>query len=59
MQKGFIQVIRSARDCNLLLKKHHTILKVCIDRENPKYLVFLFKNSKRLQDDLAEITKIK
>ena len=51
-----IQVIRNYNDANILLNKGHQIIKIDRDKRNRRYLIFLFQNSDRLQNDLNEIT---
>lgn len=52
-----IQVIKSMNDANKLLDLGHQIKKIDRDRENRDYLIFLFKNNEKLQQDLKEISK--
>lgn len=50
------QVIRSYIDANKLLNKGYEIQAIDRDRNNRNYLIFIFKNSYKLQDDLRKIT---
>jgi hypothetical protein len=52
-----IQVIKSMTDANKLLDLGHQIKKIDRDRENRNYLIFLFRNNERLQQDLKIISK--
>jgi hypothetical protein len=52
-----IQVIKSMNDANKLLDLGHQIKKIDRDRENRDYLIFLFWNSEKLQQDLKIISK--
>ena len=54
-----IQVIRNYNDANLLLSMGHRIKKIDRDRRNRDYLIFLFYNSQKLQEDLEQITNNK
>lgn len=54
-----IQVIRNYNDANLLLNMGHSIKKIDRDRRNRDYLIFLFYNSQKLQEDLEQITNNK
>lgn len=51
-----IQVIRNYSDANVLLEKGHKIIKIDRDRRNRNFLIFLFVNNKKLQEDLKAIT---
>lgn len=50
------QVIRSYIDANKLLDKGYEIQAIDRDRKNRNYLIFIFKNSNELQNDLTKIT---
>jgi len=52
-----IQVIKSMNDTNKLLDLGHQIIKIDRDRNNREFLIFLFNNSEKLQEDLKEISK--
>jgi len=51
-----IQVIRNFSDANILLDRGHKIIKIDRDRRNRDFLIFLFDNNDKLQQDLKEIT---
>jgi len=51
-----IQVIRNYNDANILLERGHKIIKIDRDRRNREFLIFLFENNEKLQQDLKEIT---
>ena len=51
-----IQVIRNYNDANILLERGHKIIKIDRDRRNREFLIFLFENNVKLQQDLKEIT---
>ncbi|MBE6066194.1 MAG: hypothetical protein E7211_00620 [Clostridium lundense] len=50
------QIIRSYTDANKLIAKGYEMLKIDRDKNNRTYLIFIFKNSDELQDDLRKIT---
>lgn len=52
-----VQVIKSMNDANKLLDLGYQMKKIDRDRENREYLIFLFKNSEQLQQDLKIISK--
>jgi hypothetical protein len=52
-----IQVIKSMNDANKLLDLGHQMKKIDRDREKRDYLIFLFKNSEKLQLDLKLISR--
>lgn len=52
-----IQIIKSMTDANKLLFLGHKIKKIDRDRNNREFLIFLFKNSEKLQEDLESISK--
>lgn len=52
-----VQVIKTMTDANKLLDLGHQMKKVDRDRENRDYLIFLFWNSEKLQQDLKIISK--
>ena len=51
-----IQVIRNFSDANILLERGHKIIKIDRDLRNRRFLIFLFENNDKLQQDLKEIT---
>ncbi|MBM7835751.1 hypothetical protein [Clostridium sardiniense] len=52
-----MQVVRNYNDANILLSRGHKLLKIDRDKNNRKYLIFLFKRTNGLMEDLKEITK--
>ena len=49
------QVIKSMTDANILLDLGNPIKKIDRDRNNKKFLIFLFDNTNKLKQDLAEL----
>ena len=49
------QVIKSMTDANILLDLGNPIKKIDRDRNNKKFLIFLFDNTNKLKKDLAEL----
>ena len=49
------QVIKSMRDANILLDLGNLIKKVDRDRNDRTRLIFLFANTDKLKQDLAEL----
>ena len=47
-----IKVIRSMTDANKLLEMGNSIIKIDRDKSNRSFLIFLFNNTKKLNDDL-------
>jgi len=52
-----VQVIKTMTDANKLLDLGHQLKKVDRDRDNRDYLIFIFKNNDKLQQDLKNISK--
>jgi hypothetical protein len=52
-----VQVIKSMNDANKLLNLGHQIKKIDRDRANREFLIFLFWNNEKLQEDLKNISK--
>jgi hypothetical protein len=52
-----VQVIKTMTDANKLLNLGHSIKKIDRDRDNRDFLIFIFWNSEKLQQDLKVISK--
>ena len=44
-------------DANKLIKLGNTLMEIDRDRNNRKYLIFLFENTKKLNADLKKLTR--
>ncbi len=47
-------VCRKMRLCNYLLQQGFTYIKQCIDKDNPKFNIWLFKNTPELHIAIEE-----
>ncbi|EPB8173243.1 hypothetical protein ACRTAL_002421 [Clostridium perfringens] len=52
-----MQIIRNYNDANKLLDKGNKLIKIDRDRNNRKYLIFIFEKTDKLMKDLKDITK--
>lgn len=53
-----IKVVRSFNDANVLLEKGYKMIKIDRDKNNRKFLVFIFEYSEELIRELKELEKI-
>lgn len=52
-----VKVIKSMTDANKLIELGNPLLKIDRNRFNRNYLIFLFENTKKLNNDLNNLEK--